>query len=196
MRRRVAAVLAIALLATVTACSGDDPASVPLAPTEPPPEDRDGHRLGHRTRFRPSRTFPTRSRRPMLRSSRQPARGTTTLSSRSSTPRPSCRTRDSGRIRLPTGAAWERRRSRRWRRSWPCPTRCGRRTRGRSTSGPGSLPTPIPRRCPRPSRTRSGAILGERGLERAFNAETGYVAPRLGILADGTWFFFVQNPAP
>ena len=23
----------------------------------------------------------------------------------------------------------------------------------------------------------------------------GYVAPRLGILADGTWFFFVQNPA-
>ena len=40
------------------------------------------------------------------------------------------------------------------------------------------------------------AILGERGLERAFNAETGYVAPRLGILADGTWFFYVQNPAP
>ena len=38
VRRRVAAVLAIALLAGVTACSGDDPASVPSAPAEAPPE--------------------------------------------------------------------------------------------------------------------------------------------------------------
>ena len=40
------------------------------------------------------------------------------------------------------------------------------------------------------------ALLGQRGLERAFNSETGYVAPRLGILADGTWFFFIEDPAP
>jgi hypothetical protein len=39
-------------------------------------------------------------------------------------------------------------------------------------------------------------LLGERGLERAFQSETGYIAPRLGILADGTWWFFVTNPAP
>jgi hypothetical protein len=39
-------------------------------------------------------------------------------------------------------------------------------------------------------------LLGERGLERAFQSETGYVAPRLGILADGTWWFFVTEPAP
>lgn len=40
------------------------------------------------------------------------------------------------------------------------------------------------------------ALLGQRGLERAFNSETGYVAPRLGILSDGTWFTFIQDPAP
>ncbi len=39
-------------------------------------------------------------------------------------------------------------------------------------------------------------LLGERGLETAFQSETGYVAPRLGVLADGTWWFFVQDPAP
>ena len=39
-------------------------------------------------------------------------------------------------------------------------------------------------------------LLGERELESTFHDETGYVAPRLGILADGTWFFFIQNPAP
>ena len=39
-------------------------------------------------------------------------------------------------------------------------------------------------------------LLGERGLETAFQSETGYVAPRLGVLADGTWWFFVQEPAP
>jgi hypothetical protein len=38
-------------------------------------------------------------------------------------------------------------------------------------------------------------ILGESGLEAAFLSETGYTAPRLGILADGTWWFFVLTPA-
>jgi hypothetical protein len=40
------------------------------------------------------------------------------------------------------------------------------------------------------------AILGQSGLEAAFLAETGYTAPRLGILADGTWWFFVLTPGP
>jgi hypothetical protein len=39
-------------------------------------------------------------------------------------------------------------------------------------------------------------LLGERGLERAFQSETGYIAPRLGILDDGTWWSFVTDPAP
>ena len=38
------------------------------------------------------------------------------------------------------------------------------------------------------------ALLGEAGFESRFNAETGYVAPRLGILADGTWWFLVLDP--
>jgi hypothetical protein len=40
------------------------------------------------------------------------------------------------------------------------------------------------------------ALLGERGLQAAFQPETGYVAPRLGILADGTWWLLVLGPAP
>jgi predicted small lipoprotein YifL len=39
-------------------------------------------------------------------------------------------------------------------------------------------------------------LLGEEALAQTFNSETGYVAPRLAILADGTWFSFIQNPAP
>jgi len=39
-------------------------------------------------------------------------------------------------------------------------------------------------------------LLGESGLEAAFQQETGYVAPRLGILADGTWWFFILNRDP
>ena len=39
-------------------------------------------------------------------------------------------------------------------------------------------------------------LLGEPTLESTFLSESGYVAPRLGILADGTWFFFIQDPAP
>jgi hypothetical protein len=40
------------------------------------------------------------------------------------------------------------------------------------------------------------ALLGEDGLEASFQAETGYIAPRLGILDDGTWWFFVTEPTP
>jgi hypothetical protein len=40
------------------------------------------------------------------------------------------------------------------------------------------------------------ALLGEDGLEAAFQPETGYIAPRLGILDDGTWWFLVMEPAP
>jgi hypothetical protein len=39
-------------------------------------------------------------------------------------------------------------------------------------------------------------LLGESGLAASFQAETGYVAPRLGILADGTWWFFIRDAAP
>jgi hypothetical protein len=39
-------------------------------------------------------------------------------------------------------------------------------------------------------------LLGEEGLRASFLDETGYVAPRLGILADGTWWFFVLEPTP
>jgi hypothetical protein len=39
-------------------------------------------------------------------------------------------------------------------------------------------------------------LLGEPGLNAAFQLETGYVAPRLGILSGGTWWFFVMEPAP
>ena len=48
----------------------------------------------------------------------------------------------------------------------------------------------------RPERDALVALLGEDGLRTAFSADYGYVAPRLGILADGTWWFFVTNPAP
>jgi hypothetical protein len=40
------------------------------------------------------------------------------------------------------------------------------------------------------------SILAEPGLESVFLAETGYFGPRLGILADGTWWFFVSGGAP
>jgi hypothetical protein len=39
-------------------------------------------------------------------------------------------------------------------------------------------------------------LLGEAGLRNAFQEETGYVAPRLGILADGTCWFLILEPAP
>ena len=40
------------------------------------------------------------------------------------------------------------------------------------------------------------ALLGEDGLRNSFQEETGYIAPRLGILADGTWWFLVLEAAP
>jgi hypothetical protein len=40
------------------------------------------------------------------------------------------------------------------------------------------------------------ALLGEDGLVNAFQEETGYVGPRLGILADGTWWFLILESAP
>jgi hypothetical protein len=39
-------------------------------------------------------------------------------------------------------------------------------------------------------------LLGEPGLNAAFQPETGYIAPRLGILSDGRWWFFIMEPAP
>ena len=48
----------------------------------------------------------------------------------------------------------------------------------------------------RPERDALVALLGEDGLRAAFTADYGYVAPRLGILADGTWWFLVLEAAP
>lgn len=47
-----------------------------------------------------------------------------------------------------------------------------------------------------PEREALTALLGEDGLRVAFTEEYGYVAPRLGILADGTWWFLVLEAAP
>jgi hypothetical protein len=40
------------------------------------------------------------------------------------------------------------------------------------------------------------ALLGEDGLVNAFQEETGYAGPRLGVLADGTWWFLILEPGP
>jgi hypothetical protein len=40
------------------------------------------------------------------------------------------------------------------------------------------------------------SILGERELATAFLPETGYTGPRIGILADGSWWFFLQESGP
>jgi hypothetical protein len=39
-------------------------------------------------------------------------------------------------------------------------------------------------------------FMSEDELTQAFNPDYGYTAPRLGILADGTWWFFVAEPGP
>lgn len=39
-------------------------------------------------------------------------------------------------------------------------------------------------------------IMTEAQLRHAILPEYGYTAPRLGILGDGTWWFFIQNRAP
>jgi hypothetical protein len=47
-----------------------------------------------------------------------------------------------------------------------------------------------------PERNALVALLGEDGLRVSFTEDYGYTAPRLGILADGTWWFLVFDPAP
>jgi hypothetical protein len=39
-------------------------------------------------------------------------------------------------------------------------------------------------------------FMSEEELGQAFNPDYGYTAPRLGILADGTWWFFIAEPGP
>jgi hypothetical protein len=39
-------------------------------------------------------------------------------------------------------------------------------------------------------------FMSEDELRQAFNPDYGYTAPRLGILADGTWWFFVAEAGP
>jgi hypothetical protein len=39
-------------------------------------------------------------------------------------------------------------------------------------------------------------FMSEEEVEMAIHPEYGYTAPRLGILADGTWWFFVTDPGP
>jgi hypothetical protein len=38
--------------------------------------------------------------------------------------------------------------------------------------------------------------MSEDELAQAFRPDYGYTAPRLGILADGTWWFFVAEAGP
>jgi hypothetical protein len=40
------------------------------------------------------------------------------------------------------------------------------------------------------------SFMSEDELRQAFNPDYGYTAPRLGILADGTWWFFIVEPGP
>lgn len=40
------------------------------------------------------------------------------------------------------------------------------------------------------------SILDEGELEQVFQPEPGYFGPRLGILADGTWWFFLRGGEP
>jgi hypothetical protein len=39
-------------------------------------------------------------------------------------------------------------------------------------------------------------VMSEAELRDAILPEVGYTAPRLGILADGTWWFFVLRASP
>jgi hypothetical protein len=45
-------------------------------------------------------------------------------------------------------------------------------------------------------RDRFLTFMSEDELRQAFDPEYGYTAPRLGILADGTWWFFVAEQGP
>ncbi len=48
----------------------------------------------------------------------------------------------------------------------------------------------------RPERDALVSLLGEDGLRNAFQDEIGYVGPRLGILAEGTWWFLSLESGP
>jgi hypothetical protein len=39
-------------------------------------------------------------------------------------------------------------------------------------------------------------VLTNNELKQALTAEYGYIGPKLGILADGTWWFFILEPGP
>jgi hypothetical protein len=40
------------------------------------------------------------------------------------------------------------------------------------------------------------SFMSEEELDEAFNPDYGYTAPRLGVLADGTWWFLILEPGP
>ena len=195
VRRRVAAVLAIALLATVTACSGDDPASVPSAPTEAPPETAtatvsapeavptvedvpDPVAQTHAAILAAAGAGDYDALEPLVDTE-------TFLSDAGFGTDPVAYWRGLGTAPLEAMAA-----------VLALPHTVRETNEGTLYQWPRFTADSDPAEMSAAEQDALRAILGERGLERAFNAETGYVAPRLGILADGTWFFFVQNPAP
>jgi hypothetical protein len=45
-------------------------------------------------------------------------------------------------------------------------------------------------------RTLFLTIMSQDDLTNAFNPDYGYTAPRLGILSDGTWWFFIREAGP
>jgi hypothetical protein len=47
-----------------------------------------------------------------------------------------------------------------------------------------------------PERDTFLTFMSKRRLARVFDAEYGYTGPRLGILANGAWWFFLMNPDP
>ena len=192
VRRRVAAVLAIALLAPVTACSGDDPAS---APAEAPPETATatGSAAGavptvedvpdpvaqtHAAILAAAGAGDYDALEPLVDSE-------TFLSDAGFGTDPVAYWRGLGTAPLEAMAA-----------VLALPHTVRETNEGTLYQWPRFTADSDPAEMSAAEQDALRAILGERGLERAFNAETGYVAPRLGILADGTWFFFVQNPAP
>lgn len=195
VRRRVAAVLAIALLAGVSACSGGDPASVPSTPTEPPPETATAT-VSATDAVSTVEGIPepvVQTRAAILAAAGagdyealEPLVDVETfLSDAGFGADPVAYWRGLGTAPLEAIAA-----------ILALPHTMRETNEGALYQWPRFTADSDPAEMSAAEKDALTAILGERGLERAFNAETGYVAPRLGILADGTWFFFVQNPAP
>lgn len=195
VRRRVAAVLAIALLAAVTACSDDDPASVPSTPTEAPPETATA--TGSDPVADPTiEGIPDpvgQTRAAILAAAGAEAYDAleplvdaeTFLSDAGFGSDPVAYWRDLGTAPLEAMAA-----------VLALPHTVRETNEGTLYQWPRFTADSDPAEMSAAERDALTELLGAGGLERAFNAEIGYVAPRLGILADGTWFFFVQNPAP